>query len=41
MEAAIASEATKTAILGNRHIDARIIQVACFKSEVKFDLKGH
>ena len=40
MEAAIASEATKMVIPGNRHIVARVIQVACFKSEVTFSLKG-
>ena len=41
MKAAIASEATKIAVPGNMCIDARVIEVACFKSEVKFYLKGH
>ena len=41
MEAAMASEATTMAVTGNMHIDTRVIEVACFKSEVKFDLKGH
>ena len=36
LEAAMASEATIVAILGNMHIDARVIDVACIKSEVKF-----
>ena len=29
------SEATKKAIPGNMHIDARVIEVACIKSKVK------
>ena len=37
MEAAMASEASKMAVPGNIHIDARVIKVA----DVKFDLKGH
>ena len=41
MEATIASEATKMAIPGNMHIDARVIEAAYFKYVVKFDLKGH
>ena len=40
MEATIASEATIMAVPGNIHIDARVIKVACIKSEVKFDLQG-
>ena len=40
MEAAMASEATIMAVPGNMQIDARVIQVACIKSEVKFGLKG-
>ena len=40
MEAAMASVASKMAVLGNIHIDARVIKVACIKSEVKFDLQG-
>ena len=39
MEVAIASEATKVAVLGNMHMDARVIEVACIKSEIKFNLK--
>ena len=38
LEAAMASEATKMAIKGNMHMDTRVIEVADFKSEVKFDL---
>ena len=38
LEAAMASEATKMAIRGNMHMDTRVIEVADFKSEVKFDL---
>ena len=41
LEAAMASEATIVAILGNMHIDARVIEVACIKSEVKFEFRGH
>ena len=41
MEAAMASEATKKAIPGNMHIDARVIEVACIKSEVKFEFGDH
>ena len=41
LEAAMASEATIVAILGNMHIDARVIEVACIKSEVKFDFGYH
>ena len=41
LEAAMASEATIMAILGNMHIDARVIEVACIKSEVKFEFGDH
>ena len=41
MEATIASQATIMAVPGNMHIDARVIGVACIKSEVKFDFHGH
>ena len=41
LEAAMASEATIMAILGNMHIDARVIEVACIKSEVKFEFGCH
>ena len=41
MEATITSEATKMAVPGNMHIDARVIEVAFIKYDVKFDLKGH
>ena len=34
----MASEATIKAVPGNMHIDARVIEVACIKSEVKFVL---
>ena len=37
LEAAMASEATKMAVRGSMHIDARVIEVADFKSEVKFE----
>ena len=33
-EAAMASEATKTAVRGNIHMDTRVIKVADFKPEV-------
>ena len=36
----MASEATKMAVRGNMHIDTRVIEVADFKYEVKFDLRG-
>ena len=32
----MASEATKVAVRGNMHNDARVIEVADFKSEAKF-----
>ena len=35
----MASKATKMAVTGNMHIDARVIEVACIKSEVTFDLR--
>ena len=41
MEATVTSEATKMAVAGNMHIDARVIEVACVKYNVKLDLKGH
>ena len=34
MEVAIASEATKKAVSGKMHIDARVIEVASIKSKV-------
>ena len=39
MEAATASEVTKIAVRCNMHMDARIIEVAELKSEVKLDLR--
>ena len=36
----MASEA-KMAVGGNMHMDTRVIEVADFKSEVKFDHSGH
>ena len=41
MEAAMASKATKKAVPGNMHIDARVTGVTCIKSEVNFDHQGH
>ena len=38
LEAVVASEATKMAVRGNMHNDTRVIEVADFKSEVKFEL---
>ena len=35
----MASEAIKVAVLGNMHMDARVIEVACIKPEIKCDLK--
>ena len=37
----MASEAIIMAVTGNMHIDARVIEVACIKSEVKFEFGGH
>ena len=34
----MASEATEMAVRGNMHIDTRVIEVADFKAEFKFDL---
>ena len=34
----MASEATKMAVRGNMHMDTMVIEVADFRSEVKFDL---
>ena len=36
-EAAMASEATQMAVRGNMHMDTRVIEVADFKSEAKYD----
>ena len=36
----MASEVTIMAVQGNMHIDAKVIGVACIKSEVKCDLQG-
>ena len=36
----MASKATKLAVRGNMHIDTRVIEVADFKSQFKFDLWG-
>ena len=41
LEAAMASEATKMAVWGNMHNDTRVIEIADFKSEVKFEFWGH
>ena len=38
LEVTMASEATKMAVRGNIHMNTRVLVVACFKSEVKFDL---
>ena len=37
-EVAMASEATKLAVLSNMYMDTRVIEVADFKYKVKFDL---
>ena len=37
----MASEATIMNVLGNMHIDARVIGVTGIKFEVTFDLRGH
>ena len=34
----MASEATKLAVTGNMHIETRVIEVTCVKSEIKLDL---
>ena len=36
----MASEATKKAVSGKMHIDARIIEDACIESKLKSDLHG-
>ena len=36
----MASEATKKAIPGYTHVDARVIEVACIQSKVKSNLLG-
>ena len=41
LEAAMASEATKMAVRGNMHMDTRVIEVADFKSEAKYDFGDH
>ena len=38
LEATMASGATKMAVRGNMHNDTRVIEVADFKFEVKFEL---
>ena len=40
-EADMALEATNMAFSSNMHMDIRVIEVAGFKSEVKFYLWGH
>ena len=35
------SEATKMAVPGNMHIDAKVVEIAFIKYYVKFYLKGH
>ena len=37
----MASEAVKMAVLGNMHMDMRVIEVSDFKYEVKFDFPNH
>ena len=37
LEAAMASEASKMSVRGNMHNDTRVIEVADFTSEVKFE----
>ena len=37
LEVIMASKATKMAVRGNMHNDTRVIEVADFKSEVKFE----
>ena len=37
----MASEANYMAVIGNMHMDTRVIKVTDFKSEIKFDLRGH
>ena len=41
LEAAMASEATKTAVRGNVHMEIRVVEVTEFISEVRCDLRGH
>ena len=36
LEAAMASEATSMAVIGNMHMDVRVIEVTELNSEVKF-----
>ena len=38
LKAAMALEATKMGVIGIMHMDTRVVEVADFKSEVKFGL---
>ena len=40
-EVAMASEATNMAVRANMQMDFRVIEVADYKSETKFDLRGY
>ena len=40
MEAAVASEATYMAVIGNMHMDTRVIKVTDFKSEAAVVLEA-
>ena len=37
----MASEATKMVVIGNMHMDVRVIEVTELNSEVRSDLQGH
>ena len=41
MEAAMASEATKMAVIDNMHIHVRVFEVTEFNYEVRSDLRGY
>ena len=37
----MASEATKMVVIGNMHMDVRVIEVTELNSEVRYDLQDH
>ena len=40
MEVTVASKVTKMAVRGNMHMDAKLVEVTEFNSEVRCDLRG-
>ena len=41
VEPTMTSEATKMAVRGNMHMNIRVLEVACFKTEVKIGLSKY